>query len=106
LALSIEGAQALVDELKPDLLIERGNLPASVYAIRDAFAKTGELYERGVPVRVASSKPGGLPRIVPLTVEKTILEVHKLFRSVVKKREGRRAWLERHPIGSRGCMAP
>jgi hypothetical protein len=89
LAISVEGAAALVDGLKPDLLIERGNLPASVYAIRDAFVKTGELYERGVPVRVVPSKRGGLPQIRPLGVENVILEVHKLYRPVVKKRDGR-----------------
>jgi hypothetical protein len=65
LAVSVDGAAALVDGLKPDLLIERGNLPAAVYAIRDAFVKTGELYERGVPVRVVPSKRGGLPQIRP-----------------------------------------
>src|SRR5580704_16596307 len=46
LSLPVEGAQALVDDLKPDLFIERGNLPAAVYALRDAFVKAGELYER------------------------------------------------------------
>jgi hypothetical protein len=94
LALSVEGARAVVDELKPDFVIERGNLPAAVYAIRDAFVKERELYERGVPVRVVPSKRGGLPLIRPLTVENVILEVHKLYRPVVKKRQGGREWTE------------
>ena len=94
LALSVAGAQAFVDDLKPDLVIERGNLPAAVYALRDAFVKAGELYERGVPVRVVPSKRGGLPQIRPLTVENVILDAHKLCRPVVKKRKGRREWTE------------
>ncbi len=94
LALSVEGAPALVDELKPDLLIERGNLPATVYAIRDAFVEAGDMFARGVPVGVASGEHDGLPQIVPLAVENIILEVHERFRPVVKKREGGRVWIE------------
>src|SRR5438105_225582 len=90
LVLSVEGALKLVDELKPELIIEPGDMPAAVYAIRDALVKAGELYERGVPVRVVPSKRGGLPQIRPLTVENVGLEVHSLYRPVVAKRRGQR----------------
>jgi hypothetical protein len=50
LVLSLESAQALIDGLKPELLIDLGNLPATAYAIRDAFKDAGNIYERGVPV--------------------------------------------------------
>ncbi len=86
LAMSVDSANALVDGLVPDLVIDPGNLPAAVYAIRDAFVKTGALFERGIPVRVVACKRGGLPQIVPLAAENVILEAHKLFRPVMMQK--------------------
>ncbi|MGC2198608.1 MAG: hypothetical protein WA633_00450, partial [Stellaceae bacterium] len=87
-------ASGRVDQLKPDLVIQPGNLPAAVYAIRDEFKKTGEFYERGVPVRVVASKRGRLPQIVPLTVENVVIKVHERFRPVVPKWRGGRRRME------------
>jgi hypothetical protein len=37
---------------KPDLIIDGGNLPAAVCDLRDLFAQSGDVFERGVPVQI------------------------------------------------------
>jgi putative DNA primase/helicase len=102
LAISTEGALALVDGLLPDLEIDRGNLPATAKAIRDAFRDSGDVYDRGAPVRVMPpATPGALPQIVPLTVDAITNIVHERFRPVIRRRKGNRTWLETETLPER-----
>jgi putative DNA primase/helicase len=79
---SIEEANRFVDGIKSELIIETANLPAAAVAVRDAFAATGHLFERGVPVKVVGSDGGALPQIVPLTVDNVVMDIHELRRPI------------------------
>jgi hypothetical protein len=76
--------QKILDEAaKPELLVETANLPAAAVAVRDRFAESGAYYEWGIPAKVVpSSEKGGLPQIVPLTVDSVVNEVHRLCRPI------------------------
>jgi hypothetical protein len=67
---------------KPDLVIDPADLPASAYRLRDLLAKSGELFERGVPVKVVPGTDGGPPMAVSLTVNDVLFEAHRLSRPV------------------------
>jgi putative DNA primase/helicase len=67
---------------KPDLVIDPADLPASAYRLRDLLAKSGELFERGVPVKVVPGTDGGPPIAVSLTVNDVLFEAHRLSRPV------------------------
>jgi hypothetical protein len=79
---SIEEANSLVDGIKPELIVETANLPAAAAVVRDTFAATRYLFERGVPVKVVSSDRGVLPQIVPLTVDNVVMDIHELCRPI------------------------
>ena len=63
---------------KPVLLIQSGNLPATVEALRDLLVTSGRLFDRGVPVRFAKAADGGFPSAVPLTRNNVVIEAHRL----------------------------
>ena len=79
---SIEEANRLVDGVKPELIVETANLPAAAAAVRDAFAATEYLFERGVPVKVVSSDGDAPPQIVPLTVDNVVMDIHEQCRPI------------------------
>ena len=87
---SIEEANRFVDGVKPELIIETANLPAGAAAVRDAFAGTEHLFERGVPVKVVASDGVALPQILLLTVETVVMETHELRRPIKVTPEGHR----------------
>jgi hypothetical protein len=92
--LPIDDPAALVAGLKPNLVIDRADLPAAAYKIRDALAKAGGRYERGAPVRVVQCADGGPPEVVLDTIESIVRSAHKIFRVVVERRERRTTWLQ------------
>src|SRR5262249_61458753 len=49
----------------PDLLVDSGNLPGVAKAVRDLLAKSGSLFDRGVPVRLVPPANGGSPTAGP-----------------------------------------
>jgi putative DNA primase/helicase len=67
---------------KPDLVIDPADLPASAYRLRDLLAKSGELFERGVPVKVVPGTDGGPPVAVSLIANDVLFEAHRLSRPV------------------------
>jgi hypothetical protein len=92
----------LVDGLLPNLVIYRGNFAAVAKIIRDAFRDGGDVYDRGVPVRVvAPATPGALPKIVPLTPDAITNEVHERFRVVVRRKRAQQIWLETENLPER-----
>ena len=81
---SVDEANSLVDSVsaKPELIVDTANLPAAANAVRDLFAAAGGYFEWGGPAKVVSSSDGGLPQIVPFTVDSVVNEVHELRRPV------------------------
>jgi hypothetical protein len=67
---------------KPVLLIDPGELPAVAEKLRDILAKSGMLFDRGVPVRVTAPPDGGLPIAAPLTNHGVVRMAHQLCRPV------------------------
>jgi putative DNA primase/helicase len=62
---------------KPELVIHAGDLPATVEALRDLFAASGRLFDRGLPVRVIRPAHGSLPSALPLTKHNVVMEAHR-----------------------------
>jgi putative DNA primase/helicase len=67
---------------KPHLKIHNGDLPATVYALRDLLAASGTLFDRGGPVHVGKSIGSDLPIVVPLTKHSVVMEAHRLCQPV------------------------
>jgi hypothetical protein len=83
----IEGdnAAAIVDSAlapKPDLIVHSGDLPATAEALRDLFAASGKLFDRGMPVRVIKPADGGPPSATRLTKHNVVIEAHRLCQPV------------------------
>jgi putative DNA primase/helicase len=68
--------------VKPDLIVDGGNLPAAAHALRDLIAKSGTIFDRDGPARIVRPSDGGLPLVTPLTPQHVVLEAHRLARPV------------------------
>jgi hypothetical protein len=73
---------------KPELIIQGGDLPATVRALRDLLAKSGRLFDRGMPVRVVTTAEGGPPSAVPLTKNNVVIEAHHLCQPMKVDKQG------------------
>ena len=73
---------------KPRLKIDRCNPDQTVAALRDILAGAGELYDRGVPVRLALDKTQRGTVAHSLTPKVLVLIAHKICRPWVGKRNG------------------
>jgi putative DNA primase/helicase len=67
---------------KPELIIHGGNLPATAEALRDLFAASGKLFDRGLPVRIIRPVDGSPPSATPLTKHNVVIEAHRLCQPV------------------------
>jgi hypothetical protein len=67
---------------KPELIIRAGNLPSTAEALRDLLAASGNLFDRGLPVRVIEPADGGPPSVRPLTRHNVVIEAHRLCQPV------------------------
>jgi hypothetical protein len=67
---------------KPVLVIDSGELPVVAEKLRDILAKSGTLFDRGVPVRVTAPTDSGLPIAAPLTNHGVVRMAHQLCRPV------------------------
>ena len=77
----VQGAGDVEVEPKPELpelIIHRGNLPATAADLRDRLAQSGRLFDRGLPVRVVRPADGGMPSATPLTRHNVVIEAHRL----------------------------
>jgi hypothetical protein len=75
---------------KPELVVHAGNLPATTDALRDLFAASGKLFDRGLPVRVIRPADGGPPSATPLTRHNVVIEAHRLCQPVKVSADGNR----------------
>jgi hypothetical protein len=71
---------------KPQLVVHGSNLPATVIALRDLFAASNGLFDRGGPVQVIKRANGNTPIAAALTKHGVVMEAHRLCEPV--KRDG------------------
>jgi putative DNA primase/helicase len=71
---------------KPQLVVHGSNLPATVIALRDLFAASSGLFDRGGPVQVIGRANGNTPIAAALTKHGVVMEAHRLCEPV--KRDG------------------
>jgi hypothetical protein len=67
---------------KPDLIVHKGDLPATARALRSVMRESGFIFDRGVPVKVVPTADGGPPTAVRLTINQVVVETHKFCRPV------------------------
>jgi len=79
-------AASFVDDAlrdKPELIVHAGDLPATARALRDLFAASGRLFDRGmVVVKAVHPADGGPPAATRLTVNSVVTEAHRLCQPV------------------------
>ncbi len=71
---------AAIDRLKPRLLVEEAAPDRTVSALRDLLAKSGSLYDRGLPVRLAYDQTQGTHVAQVLTPDVLVLVAHTACR--------------------------
>lgn len=74
-------------ELKPALLVDNADLPATACKLRDVLATSANLFARGVPVKL-SPTPTGLPTVTELTRYRVVIEAHQACRPVMLDAKG------------------
>ena len=80
---------AAVDRLKPRLLVEDAAPDRTVSALRDLLAKSGSLYDRGLPVRLAYDQTQGTHVAQVLTPDVLVLVAHTACRPYgLKEKKG------------------
>jgi hypothetical protein len=65
---------------KPNLIVDRGDLPATARALRDFLAQSGRFFDRGVPVKVVLKPDGSPPTAIRLTPNRVVVEAHHACR--------------------------
>ncbi|MDE2238754.1 MAG: hypothetical protein KGJ73_02345 [Rhodospirillales bacterium] len=66
----------------PKLIVDKGDLPASVRAIADLLSKTGKVYNQGGFLVRIHNEPGEAVRAVPVTHHAATMWAHELCRPV------------------------
>jgi hypothetical protein len=74
---------------KPQLIVHGGDLPATVYALRDLLAARSALFDRGGPVQVIKPADGSMPRAVPLSKHGIVMETHCLCEPIKIDNQGK-----------------
>jgi putative DNA primase/helicase len=72
---------------KPNLIVDGGDLPATAYRLRDLLRGGNCLFDRGVPVRVVPGNETDPPTAISLTVDRVVVEAHRLCRPVKVDRD-------------------
>src|SRR4051794_24338825 len=67
---------------KPPLVVDPGELPTVAEKLRDIFARSGALFDRGVPVHIVKPADGGLPAAAVLTNYGVVRMSHQYCRPV------------------------
>jgi hypothetical protein len=70
---------------KPRLLIDDANPDVTVAALRDVLAGSGELYDRGVPVRLAFDQRQSGTVAQEITPDLLVLKAHEVCRPYIVK---------------------
>ena len=51
---------------RPDLIVDNGDLPGTAREVRDLLARTGYIFDRGLPVKLVKSAEGGPLKAIPV----------------------------------------
>jgi putative DNA primase/helicase len=86
--LNAAGFVASATAPKPQLTVHGGNLPATVCAMRDLFAASSPLFDRGGPVQIIKPADSGIPIVVPLTKHGIVMMAHQLCEPVKRDSQG------------------
>lgn len=70
---------------KPRLLVDRSNPDVTVADLRDVLAESGEIFDRGVPVRLVQDAQLGTLIAHPMTAEAVVLIAHTRCRPYLMK---------------------
>jgi hypothetical protein len=73
---------------KPQLVVHGSNLPATVIALRDLFAASSGLFDRGGPSQVIKAANGNAPMAAALTKHGVVMEAHRLCEPVQRNGQG------------------
>jgi hypothetical protein len=68
------------DTNRPTLVLRPESLPTTVNALADILAKSGQFFERGVPVQVIEPASGDMPVARELSVSSVVMQAHKFCR--------------------------
>ena len=74
--------------LLPTLLVNDADLPTTARTLRDRLAEKEVLFERGTPIKLVQNQTTGIPRVVPLTRNRVVIEAHDVCRPVVRDANG------------------
>jgi hypothetical protein len=86
-----QAAATIVDlalRQKPELIIQSGDLPATVEALREVLAGSERLFDRGVPVRIVRPTNSDQPAAIPLTKNNVVMEAHRYCQPIKVDRQG------------------
>ena len=70
---------------RPRILVDPVNPDVTVAQLRDAFANTGEFFDRGAPVRIVQDKAQGGAVAVKMDADAIVLTAHKIARPYAVK---------------------
>jgi len=73
---------------KTELIVHAGYLPATAEALRDLLAASGNLFDRGLSVRIVRPADGSLASAMPLTKHYVVIVAHRLCQPVKLDAEG------------------
>jgi hypothetical protein len=65
---------------KPYLIVDTGDMPATAHELRDILARSGQLFDRGGPVKVVPGRDGGPPIAIRMTPSRIVREAHRFCR--------------------------
>jgi len=75
---------------KPRLFVDKANPDQTVYTLRDLLADTSQLYDRGIPVRLAFDQAEKGTRAQVITPYYLVLEAHRICRPWTMTKDGER----------------
>jgi putative DNA primase/helicase len=73
---------------RPDLIVDNGDLPATAREVRDLLARSGYIFDRGMPAKLVKSAEGGPLKAMPLSAHQIIMELHELRQPVRPANDG------------------
>jgi hypothetical protein len=70
-------------DMRPDLVVDKGDLTATAKNLRDLLAKRGRLLDNGnAPIYICEQADGGMPTAKEANKHRIVLEAHRICRPV------------------------
>jgi hypothetical protein len=74
--------------VRPTLIVDDGDLPATARELRDRLAADGSLFDRDMPVKLFQPAAGGPMTALRLTVNNVVVEAHRVCRPARGSKNG------------------